>query len=267
MAESTIVVDAPAPAPTEVLIPEARHRQRQRYRRSAILVSIAALLAAALVALLITTTSGGSGTARGPSKPSALAAGRATVLIRPVLCLAPPYVASRLEGGPLPSCAAPYEMSTAGLDVTPTKSPQGFSLHNVASDPGLAGYPTATRDTVDRVVLLAGLRPQNGGERYLLGPSDLRLSAANVTSAVVRQNQTGSWVVDIHLAPAAAAVWDRVAQQNFHQMLAIDMGGKVVTAALIQPTQASFTSFDGAMEVSGNVTAANARAVVAAVKG
>jgi len=265
MAESTTIDDAPAPA--QVLIPEARHRQRQRYRRSAILVSIVALLVGALVALLITTTSGGSGTARDPSKPAALAAGRATVLIRPVLCFAPPYVASQKDGGPLPACAAPYETSAAGLNITPMASHEGYSSNNVAPDPALAGYPTSTRDTASRVELLGGLRPQNGGERFLVGPSEMRLSAANVTSAVVRHNETGAWVVDIHLSPAAAAVWDRVAHQNFHQMLAIDMGGRVVSDPFIQPTQASFTSFDGAMEVSGSITAANARAVANAVKG
>jgi hypothetical protein len=265
MAEPTTLDVAPAPA--EVLIPEARHRQRQRYRRSAILVTVVALLVGALVALLITTTSSGSGTARAPSKPSALTARRSTVLIRPVLCLAPPYVANQQEGGPLPSCAAPYETSAAGLNVIPMTSTQSYSSNDVAPDPALAGYPTTTRDTASRAVLLGGLRPQNGGERYLLGPSDMKLSAANVTSAVVHQNQAGAWVVDIHLSAAASAVWDRVAEQNFHQMLAIDMGGKVVTAPLIQPTQASFTSFEGAMAVSGNITAANARAVAAAVKG
>jgi hypothetical protein len=48
--------------------------------------------------------------------------------------------------------------------------------------------------------------------------------------------------------------------------LAIDVGGNVVSASLIEPTQASFSSFDGVLSVSGNLSASNARAIAAAVK-
>src|ERR1700733_8919219 len=104
MHESTIVKPLP---PAEVLIPEARYRQRKRYRRSASLVLIVVLLAGVLLALLITTTSGGSGTAPASTRPPVVATTRASVLIRPVLCIAPPYVASQAKSGPLPGCAGP----------------------------------------------------------------------------------------------------------------------------------------------------------------
>jgi preprotein translocase subunit SecD len=100
-----------------------------------------------------------------------------------------------------------------------------------------------------------------------LGPSELRLSAANVGSVVAQHNHIGIWIVTIHLSPAGAATWDQVAQENFHQLLAIDMGGKVVSAPIIEPVQSSYTSFNGKMEVSGALTAADARAVAAAVRG
>ena len=95
----------------------------------------------------------------------------------------------------------------------------------------------------------------------------MRLSAADVESASARKNLTGQWIVTMHLSSDGAAAFDRVADQNFHQLLAIDMGGKVVSAPLIQPTQASFSSFDGTIQVSGPLTASNARALAAAVKG
>jgi preprotein translocase subunit SecD len=95
----------------------------------------------------------------------------------------------------------------------------------------------------------------------------MRLSAADVESASAQKNQTGQWVVVLHLSSGGAAALDRVAEQNFHQFVAIDMGGEVVSAPIIQPTQTSFSSFDGSMQISGSLTAANARAVAAAIKG
>jgi preprotein translocase subunit SecD len=57
---------------------------------------------------------------------------------------------------------------------------------------------------------------------------------------------------------ASSALWDKVAQQNFHQMLGIDAGGVLVSAPIIQPTQTSFSSFDGRGEISGPLTKAEA---------
>jgi len=266
MSQSTLVGDAPAP--TEVLIREAKHRQRRRYRRSALAAGLVALVVGGLIALLVTTTSSGTGTLRAASRPSGVVAGRGPVLIRPVLCFAYPYAASAArQAGTLPSCGAPYELTQSALNITPISAPQGYSSNNVPPDPALAGYPSSTRDVPSHDVLLGGLGDRTRAERYLLGPSELRLSAANVGSVVAQQNHIGIWIVTIHLSPAGAATWDQVAHENFHQLLAIDMGGKVVSAPIIEAVQSSYTSFNGKMEVSGALTPANARAVAAAVRG
>jgi preprotein translocase subunit SecD len=118
-------------------------------------------------------------------------------------------------------------------------------------------------------VLLGGLQSSeraSGAERYLLGPSEMKLNSANVSSVVAQKTRQGQWIVKIHLTPTAAATWDRVARESFHQFLAIDMNGVVVSAPIIQPTYASFKSFKGSLEVSGQITAANARDLAAAVK-
>jgi hypothetical protein len=257
-----------APAPVEVLIPEARQRQHRRYRRSAVLTSIVILLVGGLVALLITVTSNGPSTARLASKPSAAATSRNTVLIRPVLCFAWPYVANQARSGPAPACAAPYRLTAAALNVAPQSALAGYSTNSVNPDPALAGYPSSTHDSPSHTVLLGGLAGGPPvGERYVLGPSEMRLSATDVESASAQKNRIGQWVANIHLSPAGAAAFDRVAQENFHQFLAIDMGGKVVSTPLIQPSQTSFSSFDGALQVLGTLTASTARAVAAAVKG
>ena len=265
MSRSARVDDTPAPV--EVLIPEARHHQRRRYRRSAVMASLVALLVGALIALLITTTSRGSGTPRRTPPRSAFGARHSTVLIRPVLCYAPPYAGTTpRQAGSLPPCGAPYQLKQFALDVTPI-SERGYSSSNIAPDPTLAGYSDSTRDSPNTAVLLGGQPPSNGGQRYLLGPSEMRLSSSTVQSAEAHKQPLGNWVVTIRLTSGGAAAWDRVAQENFHQLLAIDVGEKVVSAPLIQPTQSSFTSFNGEMEVSGAFNATAARSVAAAVKG
>jgi SecDF, P1 head subdomain len=266
MSSPTVVDDTPAPV--EVLIPEARSRQQRRHRRSVILISIVALLVGGLVALLITTTSSGSSTAHDTLKPSTAWVGRASVLIRPVLCLAYPYVASQQKTGPVPPCAAAYQLTAAALNVSPNSAQVGYSSNTPLPDPATAGYPSSTHDSPTHTVLLGGL---NGGPpvraRWVLGPSEMRLSASDVDSAAAQKNQTGQWIVVVHLSSAGAAAFDRVANENFHQFVAIDMGGKVVSTPIIQPTQTSFSSFEGVMQISGSLTASNARSVVSAIKG
>jgi hypothetical protein len=46
----------------------------------------------------------------------------------------------------------------------------------------------------------------------------------------------------MHLSAEGVAAFDRIAQENFHEFLAIDIGGKVVSTPLVQPNQASFSS-------------------------
>jgi hypothetical protein len=266
MPQNTLVDEAPAPA--EVLIREAKDRQRQRYRRSALWAGLVALVVGGLIALLVTTTSSGWGKLRAASRPSVVMAGRGPVLIRPVLCFAYPYTANAArQARTLPSCGAAYVLTQSALDITPMSAPQGYSSNNVLPDPSLAGYPNSSRDVPSHDALLGALGHRTGAVRYLLGPSELRLSAANVGAVVARQNHTGAWIVTIHLSSAGAAIWDRVVQENFHQFLAIDMGGKVVSAPVIEPAQSSYTSFKGEMQVSGSLTGSDARALAAAVGG
>jgi hypothetical protein len=256
------------PAPVEVLIPEARHRQRRRYKRSAILVSIVVLLVGALVALLITSTSSGSGTSRGRSKPSVVVAGRATVLIRPVLCWAWPYVANQKTSGPIPPCAAPYELTAAALSVAPNSAQAGYSSNIPKPDPTFVGFSNSTHDSATQTVLLGGLAGKTPvGQRWVLGPSEMTLSAADVESASAQKDRIGEWIVNVHLSPEGIAAFNRVARENFHQFLAIDVGGKIVSTPLIEPGQATFSSFEGPIEVAGAFNASNARDVATAMKG
>jgi preprotein translocase subunit SecD len=58
---------------------------------------------------------------------------------------------------------------------------------------------------------------------------------------------------------AGSALWDKVAEENFHQLLGIEFDGEVYSAPIIQPSQSTFTSFDGKGEISGDLTKSEAR--------
>ena len=60
--------------------------------------------------------------------------------------------------------------------------------------------------------------------------------------------------------------WDAVADKNFHQALAIELDGVIQSAPLIQPDQATFTSFDGTGEISGSFTEAGAKNLAIAME-
>ena len=87
-----------------------------------------------------------------------------------------------------------------------------------------------------------------------------------VAKAFAQQNQIGAWVVNYNLTAKGSPLWDKVAQANFHQELAIELDGVVQSAPLIQPTQASFTSFAGSGEISGSFTQTSAKNLAIAMQ-
>jgi preprotein translocase subunit SecD len=64
----------------------------------------------------------------------------------------------------------------------------------------------------------------------------------------------GEWAIDLTLTPNGAAQWDRLAEQQFHAIVGVVINGRVVSAPITQPTQSSFTSFDGRLQISGGFT-------------
>ena len=196
----------------------------------------------------------------------------ARMYFRPVLCFGYPqavpkhkqHLAEQPRGiGTIPACSTSTQLTAANLQVTPNNSPQGYSQNNVPPDPQYATYPSTSPqkpDYVKSTVLLPGLRNACGlrGLRCVLGPA--QMTGRSIGSATATQNQTGQWVVDYSLAGGAgSALWDKVAQENFHQLLGIELDGDVYSAPIIQPTQTAFTSFAGRGEISGNLTQSDAQ--------
>ncbi len=214
----------------------------------------------------------------------------AQLFFRPVLCTAYPLTLSPatkatatspakpaqkpISGNKtLPACGAQYATTLANLAVTPNSSVQGYSSNNPSPDPGFAQYSntsTAVNNYPSREVLLPSLpaagSSTKGSLRYVLGPEQMTGSA--IGSAVAQQNQTGQWEVNYTLRGAAgSALWDKVAQQNFHLLLGIELDGVVQSAPLIQPTQQTFSSFGGQGTISGgNMTEADAKSLALAMQ-
>jgi hypothetical protein len=157
------------------------------------------------------------------------------VYFRPVLCLVPAYdAAARTPVTLTPSsCSASSRLDGSNLSVAPGESSNGYTSHTVPPDGALAGVPSTTpgRETASATVLLPALS---------------------------RPAETGAWVVNYTTTARGTVLWDRVAEENFHALLGIDLNGVVVSAPIIQPTQTSFTSFDGRGEISGGLDRAEA---------
>jgi preprotein translocase subunit SecD len=187
----------------------------------------------------------------------------AAMQFRPVLCFAPPYSAPAKgkapPSGPPSGCSSPqYDLTASNLAVNTSTQQPG---NNIGSDPTLAAYPSSTptyNDTHPGAVVLVPAAANSGqsGLRYLLGPSGVPGSAVHSAQA---QFQTPNWTVLVNLTSDGATLWDKLAQQQFHAYIAIDLDGQVQSAPLTQPGQATFSSFQGKVQITGNFTQTSAQ--------
>ena len=196
----------------------------------------------------------------------------ARMFFRPVLCFAYPQAVPKgsktnvLPRGieAIPACTSSTTLTAANLNVQPNSNvAAGYTSNNVPPDTQYVDYPSTSVEKPDyenSTVLLPGLAASGsaaGGERYVLGPSEM--TGHSIASATATQSQTGQWVVDYNLTGPGSGLWDKVAEENFHQLLGIELDGIVYSAPIIQPTQSSFSSFDGKGEISGSLTQADAQ--------
>jgi preprotein translocase subunit SecD len=182
----------------------------------------------------------------------------AQLYFRPVLCgapvFAPPAKGKSPPTGPLPSCGQ-YATTAAALDVNTST---GEPSNNIPPNPAFAPYPSTKEDLRDETVLLPS-DPLAGAQQYarfVCGPAQLDGTAIASATAVF-DTSINAWAVSYNLKEVGP--WDTVAEENFHQYVAIDLDGFVESAPLIQPSQASFTSFQGKGEISGSFTEATAK--------
>jgi preprotein translocase subunit SecD len=193
------------------------------------------------------------------------------VSLRPVECGAPPYSAATsgappTTSSPLPPCGAQYETNQANLAVTPDHStPGGYTDRTVPPDPAFTAYPSTPPSLADfgdsSTTVLLPTAPGAGAEeygRYVLGPSEL--TGADITGARVVKDG-GHWAVDLTFTSAARARWAAFVDENFHQMIGIDLDGAVLAAPLIQPSQAAVSSPGREFQLTGASTGRQAHAI------
>jgi preprotein translocase subunit SecD len=189
----------------------------------------------------------------------------AQLYFRAGLCYAGPLAPGKGKPpstGPLPTpCATTSQLTEAnlGVKVDPSNVNGYTGPNNVPPDPQYSPYPStsSTKDTKGDTVLLPFADKANyGTERIVLGPSTVTGTAVKSATAQLQSNQ---WVVNITLTSVGAKQWDTLAQQQFHAIIGIDLDGQVISAPITQPSQNSFTSFDGTVEISGNFTEDSAK--------
>jgi preprotein translocase subunit SecD len=184
----------------------------------------------------------------------------AQLFFRPALCYAPDYNVPKGQvsnTGALPTCASSSELSAANLAVNTST---GQATQNPPVDTQFTTYPstTALNDTKSSTVLLPGLPGQVNG-RYVLGPA--QVTGSQIKSASASLDQAGQWTVNITFNSAGASAWDTLAQQQFHAIIGIDLDAQVISAPITQPSQSSFTSFGGQVQISGSFTEDQAKSL------
>lgn len=186
----------------------------------------------------------------------------AQMYFRPVLCqvVTPVKGAKDVSATTMPSCAASYQWTSTNLLPSPTST----STNNLGADPAFSKIATTlpSEDVATKSVVL----PLVGSPstRLLLGPS--QLSGKYITKAYATLDATNQWVVDATLSGAGASLWDRVAQANFHQAVAIELDGVVESDPIIYLGSATFSSFGGNVQISGSFNQRSAQSLAIAMQ-
>ena len=190
---------------------------------------------------------------------------------RPVLCGAPAYTPSTgvAPNGTLPASDPQYQTSQSNPGVTPSSNGVGGLVYaHIVADPMFAGYQSTPGDdanTPSTTVLLPNDPINQGGPypRFVLGPAQMEGGALIASAQAHFDRSIAGWIVEGTFTSSGAVQWDRATRADFHQYLAIDMDGVVLSAPLIQPTQTAFTSFAGKFQIAGAFTGTTARQLAA----
>jgi hypothetical protein len=191
-----------------------------------------------------------------------------TFQVRPALCEAdvPGAQTSGATLPPLPTACSSERYSLQPPNLIVDTSAGTANIASIAPDPALTPYPSSSAaydDThPDNSVLVPLSEGGGSGEpsRYLLGPTVLTGSVVATARASFVDPQ---WVVNVTLTATGSTAWDDAARTYFHQVLAMDVDGVIVSAPLIQPSSPSFISFVGRLQVSGNFTRKSASQLAA----
>ena len=193
----------------------------------------------------------------------------AQLYFRPVLCGAPAYSGPKAKktgtkansAGAYkipPSCPAPYRYTTA---YYVSSGGGGYDPGGYAIDPAYASYPSTSvaddsKDTHDNVIFNSGVP---GTPRYVLGPA--LATGTIISNAYSQLSPTGQWEVNFDLTGSGTTVFNKIAFTYYHELVANDLDGDIVSAPLILAR-----SFPGSGQITGNFNSTSAGALALDLK-
>jgi hypothetical protein len=253
-----------APDEAQLLFEEARQRRRRRRLIGGLVAAVLLLVIGVVVVAAHGASAAHQPVASTPSAPPhGVGAGTAVSFeVRQVLCYAPPFALPSGQSpstGALPACSPSTVLTTSNLQVVPQQGVDGYTtrLSDIAPDPRFATFPSTADSSArqDQAVLLSG-PPSSGQGRFVLGPVGLDRSGIAHARA---SDEGGQWTIDLTLTPRGSVQWDALAHQTFHEILGMVVDNEVISAPLMQPTQAAFASFGGHLQISGSFTEQQAK--------
>ena len=177
--------------------------------------------------------------------PAAARSTASTVEFRPVLAELPSESATSTTMSPADRVDAAVKIATC----------------DVAAVEQLPVVPTTKWRTAEpeECVVYADRSSSDGAPRYYLGPAGVTTTDVKRARAEFVSGQ--GWTVKLTLTNAGSKAWDTLAEQQFHQQVAVTASGKVVSAPTIEPNDSAFTSFGGVAVISGSFTQKQARSL------
>jgi hypothetical protein len=179
------------------------------------------------------------------------------IFVRPVECAAPEIKARAPYAGvsdPL-SCAREYALTASTLKVD-TKT--GKPTVRVGTDPDLAEVSSTALETESGsrpALLRAGEYSGFAGERLLVGPSAFDNSGIASASD---QRDGSAWTVDLTLMTKPSEAYDALLGRQFHAYVAVELDATVIETQLVQPTNTTYTTSGGTLEISASFTESEA---------
>jgi hypothetical protein len=192
--------------------------------------------------------------ARSLPVPASVLISTGALQIRPALCESAPSrkpAPGAVVAAALPEACSSNRYSLEEPNLTVDTSSGVSNLSSIAPDPALASYPSSSASYNDSHPESPVLVPLLGasGLRYLLGPSELEGTAAASARVTFEPSQ---WIVNVTFTDAGGSAWDALTEKYFHEIIGIDLDGRAVSAPLIEPSQSTFTSFGGRMQIGGD---------------
>ncbi|MHB8330383.1 MAG: SecDF P1 head subdomain-containing protein [Acidimicrobiales bacterium] len=154
-----------------------------------------------------------------------------------------------------------YQLTEVNLNVsTSTFQPAAA----IGPDPAFAHVPStpASLDKPKNALLFPGTAAAvpMPGARFVLGPAGLTNGDVQQASA---DYMAGEWLVNVTLTSAGSRAWDRLNQTQFHAYIAFVVNGVVISAPLVEPSQSTFASLSGPMQIAANFTQRSAQTLAA----